>query len=240
MKSRICRALFISIMAALPGCASTMVIEQTPTVQESITRPNQIWIYDFVATPRDLSSDSPRYVADGQTAYLTDTQTVIARRLGALIARDLADDIQAFGLPAMEARPGSSPQPGDSEIRGHLVSIEDGDLARRFIIGFGEGRSEMETVAECYVMKPQGLRKIGSWTLSSSGSKTPGIIVPAATALALSNPIHLLFAGGVKIYGELSGRSKLEGRAKATADTLAGELRIAFQEWGWMSLTEGG
>ena len=57
MKSRICRALFISIMAALPGCASTMVIEQTPTVQESITRPNQIWIYDFVATPRDLSSD---------------------------------------------------------------------------------------------------------------------------------------------------------------------------------------
>jgi hypothetical protein len=42
------------------------------------------------------------------------------------------------------------------------------------------------------------------------------------------------------MYGEVSGRSKLEGRANATADALAGELRIAFQDWGWMSSTEGG
>ena len=239
MKSRTRSILFLSILAVLAGCASTEVTQQTPIVRETITRPNQIWIYDFAATPRDVPSDSAHYDFGGETSR-TDTQIVTGRRLGALVASDLVEDIQAIGFSVVQALPGSSPRVGDSEIRGYLTSIEDGGLARRFIIGFGDGRSEMKTVAECYVMTPQGLRKLGSWTLSSSGSRAPGIIVPVATAIALSNPIHLLFSAGIKMYGEVSGRSKLEGRARATADTLAGELRIAFQDWGWMSPTEGG
>ena len=92
----------------------------------------------------------------------------------------------------------------------------------------------METLAEYDVMPQQGLRKLGSWTLSSSGSKTPGIWVPVVTAIALGNPLHLIFSTGMKIYGEESGRTTLEGRAKATASALAGQLRIAFQDWGWI------
>jgi hypothetical protein len=34
--------------------------------------------------------------------------------------------------------------------------------------------------------------------------------------------------GGMKVYGEASGRNKLEGRGKATADAIAEELRIRF------------
>jgi uncharacterized protein DUF4410 len=241
MKSRTRSILLLSLLAVLAGCASTEVTQQTPTVKETITRPNQIWIYDFGAMPGDVPSDySARHDAGGEITSLTDMQIVTDRRLGALIASDLVEDIQSFGVSAVQAMPGSSPQVGDSEIRGYLASIEDGGLARRFIIGFGDGRSEMKTVAECYLMTPHGLRKLGSWTLNSSGNKAPGIIVPVTTAIALSNPLHLLFAAGIKMYGEVSGRSKLEGRANATADALAGELRIAFQDWGWMSSTEGG
>jgi hypothetical protein len=38
----------------------------------------------------------------------------------------------------------------------------------------------------------------------------------------------------VKVYGEASGRNKLEGRAKATADAIAAELKIRFQNRGWI------
>ena len=174
-----------------------------------------------------------------QTHYtstpLTADQIEAGRQLGALIAKDLVADIQGMGLSAVEAAPGSSPQVGDGVIRGYLVSVEGGSGAERFIIGFGSGTSEMDTVVEGYLMTPQGLRKLGSGTLSSSGSKTPGIVVPAAVAIASGNPVGLIVVGGAKIYGEASGRNKPEGRAKATADAIAEQLRIRFQDRGWIS-----
>jgi hypothetical protein len=83
-------------------------------------------------------------------------------------------------------------------------------------------------------MTPQGLRKLGSGTLTSSGNKTPGLVVPAAVAIAAANPIGLIVVGGVKLYGVASGRSGLEGRAKATASEIADELKIRFQDRGWI------
>jgi hypothetical protein len=53
-------------------------------------------------------------------------------------------------------------------------------------------------------------------------------------AIATANPIGLIVVGGAKIYGETSGRNGLEGRAKATADAIAEQLRIRFQDRGWI------
>jgi len=110
-----------------------------------------------------------------------------------------------------------------------------GNAVKRFVIGFGAGTSEMDTVVEGYVMTPQGLRRLGSGTLSSSGSKTPGVFVPAAVAVATGNPIGLIVVGGAKLLAEGSGRNAPEGRAKATADAIAKELKLRFQDRGWIS-----
>jgi hypothetical protein len=67
------------------------------------------------------------------------------------------------------------------------------------VIGLGAGTAELETVVEGYVMTPQGLRRLGSGTLSSSGSKTPGTIAPAAVAMGTGNPIGLIVVGGTKL-----------------------------------------
>ena len=64
---------------------------------------------------------------------------------------------------------------------------------------------------------------------------TSGMTVPAAVVIATGNPIGLIVVGGMKIYREASGRNKLEGRAKATADAIAEQLRIRFQDRGWIS-----
>ena len=39
----------------------------------------------------------------------------------------------------------------------------------------------------------------------------------------------------MKIYGETSGKNTLQGRAKATADEIFEQLRIRFQDRGWIS-----
>jgi hypothetical protein len=160
------------------------------------------------------------------------------RKLGTSIARELVADINAMGLSATLAGPGSAPQVGDGAIRGYIVSTQGGGVGsgvKRFVIGFGSGTSEMDTVVEGYAVTPQGWRKLGSGTLSSSGNKTPGMVAPAAIAIATGNPIGLIVVGGLKVYGEASGRNTLEGRAKATADAISEQLKIRFQDRGWIS-----
>jgi hypothetical protein len=222
--------------AVLSGCASTNVTQQTPVVRPGIARPNQIWVYDFIADPARLPADSS--IGPGLSAPskpLTADELETGRRLSAIIAKSLVTDIQAMGLPAVQAGPGAAPQVGDGVIRGYLVSVQAGSGVKRFVIGFSAGSSEIDTVVEGYVMTPQGLRQLGSGTLSSSGNKTPGIIAPSAVAIATRNPIGLIIVGATRIYGEASGSNTPEGRAKATADAIAEQLKIRFREYGWIS-----
>ncbi len=208
-------------------------------VQPGLARPNRIWVYNFVANPADMPADaSIRGDVGAPSSPPTPEQIEEGRQLGALIAQDLVADINEMGLIAVQARTQSSPQVGDGVIRGYLVSVQGGgagNAVKRFVIGFGAGTTEMDTVVEGYAVTPQGWRKLGSGTLSSSGNKTPGMVVPAAVAIATANPIGLIVVGGAKIYGEVSGRSGLEGRAKSTADEIAAQLKIRFQDRGWIN-----
>jgi len=236
MKSGSCRAALLFALAVVTGCASTEVTQQTPVSNEAIARPNRIWVYDFVASSSGIPADSS---IGGKVSAPRKPQTAeqiaTGSELGGLIATELVADIQAMGLSAVHAGPGSSPQVGDGVIRGYLVSVEGGHAVKRFVIGFGAGTSELDTVVEGYLMTPQGLRKLGSGTLTSSGGKTPGTIMPAAVAIASGSPVGLIVVGGAKIYGEMSGRNALEGRAKATADEIADQLKIRFQDRGWIT-----
>jgi hypothetical protein len=236
MKSRSCRAALFFALAVVAGCASTKVTDQTPVSSQAMARPNRIWVYDFVASPANVPADSS-IGANITTPSKPQTAEQIAtgNQLGGLIANELVADIQAMGLSAVRAGPGSSPQVGDGVIRGYLVSVEGGSAAKRFIIGFGSGTSEMDTVVEGYQVTPQGLRKLGSGTLTSSGGKTPGTVMPAAVAIASGSPVGLIVVGSAKIYGEMSGRNALEGRAKATADEISEQLKIRFEDRGWIS-----
>ncbi|HVN91164.1 MAG TPA: DUF4410 domain-containing protein [Candidatus Binataceae bacterium] len=228
------------LCAFLSGCASTQVVNQSPprpsAQQQAIPRPNQIWVYSFIATPSDVPSDSSIAGAmSPPTQAMTPEQIEEGHKLGAMIAERLVTDIQETGLPAAKADSGTMPQVGDGVIRGYLVSVDTGSAVQRFTIGFGAGKAELDTVVEGYIMTPNGLRKLGSGTLSSTGNKTPGVVAPAAVALATGNPIGLIVVGGAKLYGEASGRSGIEGRADATADAIAEQLKIRFQDRGWLA-----
>jgi hypothetical protein len=239
MRSRRFIVPCVFALALLSGCASTRVTQQTPMVQPGLARPNRIWVYNFVANPADMPADaSIRGDVGAPSSPPTPEQLEEGRQLGALIAQDLVADINEMGLSAVQAGTGSSPQVGDGVIRGYLVSVQGGgagNAVKRFVIGFGAGTSEMDTVVEGYAVTPRGWRRLGSGTLSSSGNKTPGMVVPAAVAIATANPIGLIVVGGAKIYGEASGRSGLEGRAKSTADEIAAQLKIRFQDRGWIN-----
>jgi len=226
---------YVFALIVVAGCASTTVSNRQVLVNERLPRPSRILVYDFTATPADVPADA---AIAGQYAPpstpLSYEQIQAGRQLGAQIADDLAARIRDMGLPAVSALMDTPARVGDIVIRGYLISIEEGSTGKRMLIGFGAGGSELKTVVEGYQMTAKGLRKLGSGTVDSGGSKGPGTVAPAAVAIATGNPIGLIVTGGLKIYGEASGSSKLEGRAQATAKEIADTLKTRFEEQGWI------
>ena len=142
--------------------------------------------------------------------------------------------IEEMGLLALEGSQESLPKPNDLMIIGFLGAVEEGSTAKRLTLGFGSGSAELTTAVEGYQMTNKGPRLLGSGKLDSAGGKTPGLIVPLAVLAATANPIGLIVVGGMKVAGEMSGRSKVEGSAKRTAETIAEQLQIKFKEQGWI------
>ena len=225
--------LFALLLVA--GCASTKVTSQQRYQGGNVPRPDQIWVYDFAATAADVPAES---ALTGQHSPhptpQTDEHIADGRKAGAEIATELAKQIHAMGLPAMHATAQAKPQINDILIKGYLLSITEGSASERVAIGFGAGNSELKTAVEVFQMTPKGLRKLGSETMDSTGSKTPGGALGVATLLATHNPLGLIVSSGVKAYGEVSGRSTIEGRAEQTAKEIADQLRPKFEEQGWV------
>ena len=139
-----------------------------------------------------------------------------------------------MGLLAKKASSDTKPEINDLVIRGYLLSIDEGDATKRVAIGFGSEASQLSAAVEGFQMTAQGLRKLGSGNVDSGGGKTPGGAVGVAALIATGNPVGLIVGGGAKAYGEYSGSSKIEGRAKAIAKEIADKIRPKFQEQGWI------
>lgn len=222
-------------MVVAAGCASTRVTDREQVVTGQLPRPAHIWVYDFAATPEDLPAHSS---LAGQYSEHSTPQTAehIAegRKLGAEIEKELVDLIRGMGMPAEHAVAETKPQINDLVIQGYILSFDEGDPKKRVGIGLGSGASDLKVAAEGFQMTAQGLRKLGGGSTDAGGSKTPGAAVGAASLIATHNPLGLIVGTGMKVHGEKSGSSKVEGRAKQTAKEIADVLKKRFQVQGWI------
>lgn len=227
------RIAFSVLALVVAGCASTEVTDRQRLVTEKLPRPGHIWVYDFAATPAEVPANSALagQPAEPQTAE----QIATGRKVGEAIAAQLVEQILDMGLLAERASAGTKPQINDIVIRGYLLSIDEGNATKRVAIGFGSGASQLTTAVEGFQMTAQGLRKLGSGNVGAGGGKSPGAALGVVGLIATANPAGLIVGGGVKAYGEYTGSSKIEGRAKATAKEIADVLKKRFQEEGWIN-----
>ena len=217
------------------GCASTKVSDEHRLVTGKIPRPHHIWVYDFAATPAEVPAESALAGQhDEHATPQTAEQIATGRKVGEAIATQLVEQILDMGMLAKRASAGTEPEINDLVIRGYLISVDEGDATKRVAIGFGSGASHLTTAVEGFQVTAQGLRKLGSGTVGAGGGKTPGAALGVVGLIATANPAGLIVGTGAKAYGEYSGSSKIEGRAKATAKEIADALKKRFQEQGWI------
>jgi hypothetical protein len=232
--TRIAACLFVIVMAA--GCASTKISNRQALVTEKLPRPATIWVYDFAASSADVPADAVLAGKNAEpSAPQTAEQLATGRELGRDIGARLVEEISLLGIHCEQATRSTQPAINDIVIRGYLVSVDHGSAAERVVIGFGAGASELKTAVEGLQMTEKGLRMLGYATVDAGGGKSPGTAVGAATFIATANPVGLIVSGGMKIYGEASGSSKVEGRARQTAQEIAKVLKKRFQDQGWIA-----
>ena len=228
-------ARWLVALLVLSGCASTKVTERQAYTGEKLARPDRIVVYDFAATPTDVHPQSALLSESAGAATPQTAEDIeVGRKLGAEVAKQLIADLQGLGLPAVQAAGQPPPRVGDIVIKGSFVSVEEGGAGKRVLVGFGSGAADLRTVVEGYLMTAQGLRKLGGGEVASESGKTPGMVAPLAVAAATANPLGLIVVGAMKLHGEATGSSTIEGRAKSTADAIAAQLKVAAEKQGWI------
>ena len=233
-RNHIVLSLFALLLVA--GCASTRLTDRDQVVSGPLPRPNTIWIYDFAATPDDVPAESALSGQhDEHSTPQTAEQIATGRKVGAEIASHLVEDIRAMGMSAERAGPETRPEINDIVIHGYLLSVIQGSEKKRVLVGFSAGDSELKVAAEGFEVTANGLRKLGSGTTDATGAKTPGTAVGVLALVATHNPAGLIISTGIKAYGEETGSSGIEGRAKQTAKEIADVLKKRFQQQGWIS-----
>ena len=219
----------------LAGCASTNVTSRQAYEGPRLPRPDRIIVYDFAANASDLPAGYDLAVAAGAPSTPpTADEVSLGRKLGAEVAKHLVEELQSAGLPVVGAAGQPAPRIGDITSVGYFVSVDSGSMAKRMALGFGSGAAELRTVVEVYQMTDKGLRRLGSGELNSTGPKAPGAALPLAVAVASGNPIGLIVSSAMKVGGEVSGMSTIEGSAKRTAKEIGDQLQAAAQRQGWI------
>jgi hypothetical protein len=232
------RCVALAVLVALAGCAGAKVTETHPEAvqREKISKPEHIIVHNFSATAEGIPPDSPMAAkVVPPESPPSEAERELGRQLGAEVAKQLVEKINEMGLTAQVAdQHMAPPHIGDLVLRGYFVSVDEGSMLKRVVIGFGSGSAELQTIVEGYLMTAAGLTRIGSGMVDTGGGKGPGMIVPIAVTVATANPIGLVVGGAVKAGTEIAGTNDTRGAAKHTAGAIADVLKQRFQEQGWI------
>ena len=227
----VCASLLTILLVA--GCASTKETNVQQTSYGNLPRPNQIWVYAFAASPADVPPESA-LAGSGFAGPETPDQLAQGRQLGAQIAGEVVQQINAMGMPAAIASAGTRPQLNDIVIEGSILSVQTGNAAERVTIGFAAGDTELKVAVEGFHMTTSGLHELGSEDLAAKGAETPGAAFGLATMLATHNPAGFIVSTGMRAYGEESGSDTITGRAQQIGKQIADQLKTKFQQQGWI------
>lgn len=232
MRFRYSAVLMFTLVVAA-GCSSTKVLERDTYEGPKIPQADRIIVHNFVADPAEVPPGSwfSRYTANSKP--LTSEQLEVSRKLGAEMADQLVEKLNAFGLPAVRAAGQPAPLINDIVIRGYFVSVSEGSATKRVALGMGYGNAELTTAVEVFQMTPEGLRRLGGGKVKSGGAYLPGAAVPVGIFAATANPIALIVGGTVRGTAEATGSGSMDQAITRSVDEIAQKLKEGAERQGW-------
>jgi len=225
--------LISGLIAAGMGCASAGVTPVAGTADQSmLPRPGVVLVYDFAVHANDVMVDSlgAEFMSEGEK--LTEEEQT-ARETARQFSVALVEQLRKEGIHAQRANDGAVPPLHAIVLKGQFVTIDKGSRAKRMIIGFGAGSSELRARVQAYQATQRGLRRIVEAEAKATGSKMPGMAVPVAGGAAMgSAATSAVISGGMNIAKEASGA--INPDTKRMAEEIAGRAKAFYVRQGWL------
>ncbi len=229
-------AMAVLAAAMLGGCASTEI--KTDDVNwKPEPKPDQLIVFDFATSPDEVKLDHG-LIADVRELVDREPRTAQEKKIGHSVADALADalvaDLHKAGLPAVRAVHVVEPGVRPLQVKGQILSVDEGNQTRRVIIGLGVGRSTVETRVQLYESIRGRAQLLEQMTATTKSGRKPGMAemigVGALTGHIITSTV---------LSGGLSGASEalsanVDALSKTMAKKLSAKIVEYYQERGWL------
>lgn len=229
------------IAAMIGGCAGANVSQGTTAAPVSQARPSQIVVYDFAVSPAEVTQNQGPLQRLYRAATMnTEQQQASQLQSGHDAAKNLSDDLVKnltdLGFTVVQAPRGTTAPDGALVIDGQFVTIDEGNTARRLIIGFGAGAAKLDTRVNIYQVANGATASLLDFTTHADSGKMPGAAVTmGAGAAAQGGATVAMGAANVGLAGAKTYRSTTGFLADSTAKQIAAYFSRYAANQGWIS-----
>jgi len=221
-----------AIMFLVAACVRSGVLPETRTAETSLPRPSKILVYNFAVSDAEVKE------AQGMLHQPTikdpaEREQEIGRQVADALAVDLVSGLRNLGFN-VERVDRATPVTGDDLlIDGQFLKVDEGDLLRRLVIGFGAGSSTVDTRVQIY-QGGERSKLLEFGTHSDSGimpgaAATMGAGAAVAGGVTAGAAVGTAVVGGVKTY-----KSEVAHMAGESAEQAVRYLSEFFVKQGWI------
>lgn len=225
-------------VAALGACASTEITDERMNWQAGKTpKPDQLIVFDFATSPDEVKLEHG-LVADVRELVDRTPRTAEEKRIGNAVSNALAAKLVAQlrekGLPAVRATDVVEPGVRPLQVKGQLLSIDEGNRTSRVIIGLGMGRSSIEARVQLYESIRGRAKLLESMTATTRSGRKPGMAEMIGVGALTGHIIASTVLSGAASGASEALSANVDALAGTMAKKVAEEIVTYYEKRGWM------
>jgi hypothetical protein len=218
----------LSVAVLFAGCART-VVQPSNVEARREPRPTKIIVYDFAVIASEVTPHQGIAIGTGPA----DRDSVaLGHDVASALAERLAKELHEQGFVVERRARGSAVGPHELSIDGEFLDVDEGDQAKRLVIGFGAGAAKVDTAVH---VRYGGTEMLEFRTHADSG-KMPGGAATLGVGVAYEGAVTgtmLATSAATGSYKEY--HSPVERMAARSADQAAHYLSQLFGREGWIA-----
>jgi hypothetical protein len=164
------------------GCQSAKVVSETDTGQPTLAKPRMVYVADFELWAQNIKHENgvlsgrpgPVGRIGDRLSGSTSDPAVRARQIIELMANSLVKELSKAGFNATRLQPGGSNSADGWLLRGLFTEVQEGNRLRRAMIGFGEGQTDIQVVANVQDLSEGPAKPLYEVATEAESGSTPG------------------------------------------------------------------
>jgi len=230
--------LFCVSVALLGACSSTEITDKDVNWQAAkLPKPDQLIVYDFATSPDEVKLEHG-VIADVRELVEKEPRTAqekeIGRSVANALAKKLVTELHDKNLPAVRAENVVEPGVRPLQVKGQILSIDEGNRTSRIIIGLGMGRSTVEARVQLYESLRGRAQLIESMQATTKSGRKPGMAEMIGVGALTGHIVTSTVLSGAAAGASEALSANVDALAGNMAKKITEEIVEYYEKRGWM------